>query len=73
MAALSLLFGASHGWRSLQHQIWGSVHLLLVVGFVTTGVVIFALVLRHYTRKRGRSGRVFLSPTGYPLGYPSTR
>jgi hypothetical protein len=65
---------AAHAWHPWwQRAIWHSIHLLLVVGIVTTGVVVFALVLRHYTRRRGRSGRALLSPTGYPLGALSNR
>jgi hypothetical protein len=57
----------THGWRPVQHELYGSAHLLVVVAVVAAGVVIFTLALRHLTRRRGRSGRVFLSPTGYPL------
>lgn len=64
---------AVHGWTHVQREIWHSVHLLAVVGVVATGVVVFALVLRHYSRRRGRSGRLYLSPTGYPLGSSATR
>lgn len=60
-----LLIDATHGWRSVQHEVWRSVHLLLVVGIVSAGVVIFALVVRHFSR-RGRSGRLLLTPTGEP-------
>ncbi len=52
----------------MQHELYGSAHLLVVVGVVTAGVVIFALALRHFSRRRGRAGQAFLSPTGYPLG-----
>ena len=66
MGAASPLLTRGHEWTWFQHEVWRSVHLLVVVGIVATGVVVFLLALRHLTR-RGRGGRVFLDPTGYPL------
>ena len=68
MGALGSLEGVNRGWRPVQHELYGSAHLLVVIAVVSAGVVLFALALREITRRRGRSGRVYLSPTGYPLG-----
>ncbi len=68
MSSVPSTLAATHGWRPVQHELYGSAHLLVVIAVVAAGVIIFTLALRNLTRRRGRSGRVFLSPTGYPLG-----
>ena len=73
IGAAALFTGrAAPAWERL---FWRSIHLVLVGALVLTLIVVFALLCRWYVnqerRKRG-GGRVVLSPTGYPAGYPAT-
>lgn len=67
-----------HSWHNLTQFIHHTVHLLTVVSVVLVFVVAFAPLCRwllREERRRKKGGgpmRVYLSPTGYPLGRLAT-